>query len=186
VIFYVWGDDHIRSLLRCRHAIIYRVWDDRGGRMFHNNFRPNLQLHLETGAFVEKENPLATTTALYRMSDPDWMAAHPRDDWALQLFACKRGYISELDREPIGKLAARLDFPRDWSRETPPAAQAAELLDRYSLRATRFVLEKAREFARQHAKKLLVVLFRSGGYAMAKTIASGCFPRVGVCVGAPG
>ena len=38
-------------------------------------------------------------------------------------------------------------------------AQAGELLDRYSLRATQFVLEKAREFARQNDKKLLVVLF---------------------------
>src|SRR5262245_41916441 len=28
VIFYVWGDDHIRSLLRCRHAAIYPWWND--------------------------------------------------------------------------------------------------------------------------------------------------------------
>lgn len=27
LIFYIWGDDHIRSLLRCRHAAIYRWWD---------------------------------------------------------------------------------------------------------------------------------------------------------------
>ena len=25
LIFYIWGDDHIRSLLRCRHAITYKV-----------------------------------------------------------------------------------------------------------------------------------------------------------------
>lgn len=35
-----WGDDHVRSLLRCRHAIIFRWWNDQGGRAFHNNFWP--------------------------------------------------------------------------------------------------------------------------------------------------
>jgi len=30
LIFYIWGDDHIRSLLRCRHAIIHRTFDYQG------------------------------------------------------------------------------------------------------------------------------------------------------------
>src|SRR5271166_4289151 len=55
LIFYIWGDDHIRSLLRCRHAIIYPVWDDQGGRMFHNNFWPNVEMDFESGRFVERE-----------------------------------------------------------------------------------------------------------------------------------
>src|SRR4051812_32517294 len=46
LIFYIWGDDHIRSLLRCRHAIIFRRWDHQGGRMFHNNFWPNVEMDL--------------------------------------------------------------------------------------------------------------------------------------------
>ena len=51
-------------------------------------------------------------------------------------------------------------MPVDWSHECGRCrAQAGELLDRYSLRATLFVLDKAREFARQNHKKLLVVLF---------------------------
>ena len=52
LIFYIWGGDHIRSLLRCRHAITYPQWDHQGGRMFHNNFWPNLELDLPTGRFV--------------------------------------------------------------------------------------------------------------------------------------
>jgi hypothetical protein len=35
--------------------MIYRWWDHQGGRMFHNNFWPNLELGLQTGRFVEKE-----------------------------------------------------------------------------------------------------------------------------------
>ena len=75
------------------------------------------------------------------------------------MFAFKLGLIRDPDRQVIGKLAARLESPVDWSREPDLPAQAGELLDRYSLRATLFVLDKAREFARQNNKKLFVVLF---------------------------
>jgi len=43
LIFYIWGDDHVRSLLRCRHAAIYPWWNDDGGRAFHNNFWANIE-----------------------------------------------------------------------------------------------------------------------------------------------
>jgi hypothetical protein len=159
LVFYIWGDDHVRSLLRCRHAAIYRRWNDQGGRMFHNNFWPNLEMDLDTGKFVEKENLLPTRESLYRMTEPQWTLEHLKDDLALELYAFKLGYIEELDREPISRLAARLEFPLDWSRESDLRSQAGGLLDRYSLRATEFVLAKAREFARASDKKLLVVLF---------------------------
>jgi hypothetical protein len=162
VIFYIWGDDHIRSLLRCRHAIIFRWWNDQGGRAFHNNFWPNIEMDLQTGQFVERENLLPTREALYQMTDPQRMVDLLKDDLALQLFAFKLGLIRDVDRKPISELAARLDFSIDWSRESTLPAQAGELLDRYSLRATRFVLEQAREFTQQNGKKLLVVLFDPG------------------------
>ena len=147
LIFYVWGDDHIRSLLRCRHALIYEGWDDRGGRMFHNNFWPNLEIDLNTGRFVERENLLPTPASLYQMTDPQWLVDHLKDDLALQLAAFKMGSIRDLDRPPIDRLAAHLDFPLDWTRESTLRTQAGALLDRYSLRATRVILNKARTFA---------------------------------------
>ncbi len=159
LIFYIWGDDHIRSLLRCRHAIIYPKWDDQGGRMFHNNFWPNVEMDLETGDLVERENLLPTPESLHHMCDPEWMVEHLKDDLALQLYAFKLGYIRDLDRQRIERLAARLDSPMDWDDPATLRAQAGRLLDRYSLRATRCVLEKAREFADEHGKKLMVVLF---------------------------
>ena len=159
VIFYIWGDDHVRSLLRCRHAIIFRWWNHQGGRAFHNNFWPNMELDLPTGRFVEKENLLPTRKALYQMTDPERMVELLRDDLALQLMAFKMGLIRDLDRNSIGQLAARLEYPLDWNRETELREQAGELLDRYSLRATLSVLEKAREFTRQNGKQLLVILF---------------------------
>jgi hypothetical protein len=162
VIFYIWGDDHIRSLLRCRHAMIFRWWDDQGGRMFHNNFWPNIEMDLRSGQFVEREDLLPTREALYQMTDPQRMVDLLQDDLALQLFAFKLGLIRDLDRQPIRKLAACLNFPIDWSQEATLRSQAGQLLDRYSLRATGFVLDKVRAFTRQNGKKLLVVLFDPG------------------------
>lgn len=159
LIFYIWGDDHIRSLLRCRHAITYKVWNHRGGSMFHGNFWPSLEMDLETGRFVEKDNLLATPSALYSMTDAQFMVDHLRDDLALQLYAYKLGYIRNLDQERISKLAARLSYPLGQSQEATPLQQAGELLDKYSLRATQFILEMAREFGNRSRKKLLVVLF---------------------------
>jgi hypothetical protein len=162
LIFYVWGDDHIRSLLRCRHAIIYKTWDHQGGRMFHNNFWSHLEMDLSTGGFVEKDNLLPTRESLYQMTDPLWMVDHLKDDLALQLYAFKRGYIRELDREPVSRLARRLNYALDWSQESTLREQAGELLDKYSLNATQYILGKARDFARQNKKKLLVILFDPG------------------------
>jgi hypothetical protein len=47
----------------------------------------------------------------------------------------------------------------DWNEASELRPQARALLDRYSLEATQFVLGKARDFAAQNHKKLLVVLF---------------------------
>ena len=126
---YLWGDDHIRSLLRCRHAITYKVWNHQGGRMFHGNFWPHVEMDLETGNFVERENLLATPSALYGMTDPQFMVDHLKDDLALQLYAYNLGYISDLDQERTRKLAARLNYPLELSPASGSQKQAGELLD---------------------------------------------------------
>jgi hypothetical protein len=162
VIFYIWGDDHVRSLLRCRHAIIYKFWDDRGGTMFHANFWNHLEMNLETGQFEEKQNPLDTPAKLYRMADARFMVESLKDDIALQLFAVALGHTNELNRPLTDKLAGHLGYRMQWDDASQLRRQARELLDRYSLAATRFTLDKVRAFARQHSKKLFVVLFDPG------------------------
>jgi hypothetical protein len=159
LIFYIWGDDHFRSLLRCRHASFYRQWDDKGGSMFHNNFWPNVEMNLETGAWEEHENRLPTPESLVRMTEPEWLVANLKDDLALQLSAYKSGYIDGLDPERVTRLAVHLNTSVTWDDQAALRAQAGALLDRYSLAATRFILDKARAFAAQNGKKLMVVLF---------------------------
>jgi hypothetical protein len=159
VILYIWGDDHIRSLYRCRHAAIYKGWNPSNGALFHANFWAHLEMDLTTGNFVEKENELPTEESLYKMADPQFMVDHLKDDLALQLIAFSEGNIDKLDRTRVDKLASHLGFTIDWGKESTLRKQAGELLDRYSLSATRWILGKAKDFTREKGKKLLVVLF---------------------------
>jgi lysophospholipase L1-like esterase len=169
-------DDSTRSLFRYRRAAFFEGWSDYGGMTFHGNFWSNLELDLDTGQFVEKAQLLSTRDSLYRMTDPHWMVDHLKDDLALELALYSYGRTRDLNRERISKLSARLDFPFDWSLNsvaatipsryaddgappmTPMQVQVAALLNRYSQRATIFILDKARKFARDNGKQLIIVL----------------------------
>ncbi len=157
VILYIWGGDHIRSLLRCRHAAIFKWWDHAGGVMFHNNFWANLEMDFEGGRIVEQPNRLPTRESLYQMTDPDWMYANLKDDLALQMRLFTRGLISDMDWPRVQRLAALLH--RQAVDRSNPRPGISELLDSYSFAGTKYILMKAREFTKQAGKKLLVVLF---------------------------
>jgi hypothetical protein len=160
VVFYIWGDDHTRSLLRCRHAAIYPWWNDDGGRAFHNNFWANLEMNLQTGQFEEHENLLPTPESVYKMTDPDWTVQALKDDLALNLMMYARGNVSDLDMEGARKLATHLGFDTAALKDAQPSRPIVQqLLDRYSLAATKVILAKATDFTERHGKKLLVVLF---------------------------
>jgi len=161
IIFSIWGDAHVRSLFRARHAAIYSGYPSTldGGHMFHGNFWPHVELEPKSRRFVEKENQLFSEESLYHMSEPQWMVDHLKGDLALQLSVYSSGLIRSVNRKAVDSLAARLDFPMDWSLdELSLRAQASALLDRYSLGATLFILEKVKKFAREKGKKVLVVL----------------------------
>lgn len=167
VIFYVWGDDPVRSMMRCRWAQFYTSVDQFSleHRLFNGNPWAHVEIDLETGALVELENPLSTPESLYAMCDPGWMLEHLRDDLALQLAVYagdpdyeQPGMIDGLDRPKIERLAEVLDFPLDWGAATDQRRQAAMLLNRYGQRATIFTLDKARAFTQATGKTLLAVL----------------------------
>ena len=160
VILYIWGNDHIRSLLRCRHAEIFKWWNHAGGIMFHNNFWANLEMDFESGRIVEKPNRLPSRESLYRMTDPEWMHDNLKDDLALQMRLFGRGVISDMDWPRVERLAALLGLPA--VDRGNPRKSINHVLDSYSFAATKYILAKAREFTEQAGKKLLVVLFDPG------------------------
>ncbi len=164
VVLYVWGDDHIRNLLRCRHASFYRHWNNFGGKMFHNNFWAHVEMELDTGQWQEKENRLPTRESLYKMTDAEWMVENLKDDLALHMMVFAAGHVRDIDMEMVGTLAKRLDISAvdAPARAANPRGYVRGVLDKYGLAATRHILTQAAEFARRQEKKLLVVLFDPG------------------------
>lgn len=167
VILYIWGDDHIRSLLRCRYAYT-KSWNETTnqkegiGRMFHGNFWSHVEMDMESGKLVEKENILSTPQSLYKMTDPDWMYETLKDDWALQMFLYRQKQIDEVNIEILKRLSKYLECPIDVSTGEKVHDSVYRLLDEYSFEATKYILNKAQEFTSNHGKKLLIVLLDPG------------------------
>jgi hypothetical protein len=163
LILYIWGDDHIRTLLRCRYALIqnWRHEQDNKegvGIMFHGNFWCNIEMNIKTGLLEEHESRIRKREELYHMTDPDWMYENLRDDLALQMYLYEIGLISDIDTKQIQKLAAYLntDFIPD---AVDMRQEIRQLLFKYAYAATKYILKKSREFARNNDKKLMIILF---------------------------
>ena len=164
VMLYIWGDDHIRSLLRCRYMLI-KEWnkeqeDIEGvGRMFHGNFWANLEMNLETGQFVENNSRITEAKDLYKMTDPDWMLENLKTDIALQMYLFRQGKINEIDTRKLEKLSMILKFPLDLRNPETLRENVSKLLDEYGFAATKYILGKTNQFVYKKGKKLMVVLF---------------------------
>ena len=162
VILYIWGDDHLRSLLRCRHVLSmgwHRAHRRQGGRMFHGNFWPNLEINLENGQFVERDSLLPTPESLYKMTDGDFMVEALRDDLMLQMGLFCREATEDIDKQKVNQLAAHLgcrpvEGPTDQLKN-----QVDEIRHAYAFAATRYIVEHAEAFAAENGKKLLILLF---------------------------
>jgi len=163
IILYIWGDDHIRSLLRCRYMLI-KGWNQKTnrtegtGRMFHGNFWSNVEMDLETGKLQEKESLLTTPESLYKMTDPDWMYEALRDDLALQMYLYKNNQISDIPIQQLKTLSKHLKCPVDFDGENLRPSVAG-LLEKYSFEATKYILIKAKKFVRTNDRKLMVIIF---------------------------
>jgi len=163
IILYIWGDDHIRSLLRCRYMLI-KGWNQQTnrsegvGRMFHGNFWSNVEIDLETGELEEKENLLPAPKSLYKMTDPDWMYEALRDDLALQMYLYKNNQISDITVQRLKTLSKHLKCPVDLDGDSLRPS-VARLLEKYSFEATKYILTKAKEFVRTNDRKLMVIVF---------------------------
>ena len=160
VLLYLWGDDHLRSILRCRHAVIYTWWENSGD-MFHNPFWSNVEMNLETGALEEHDNRLRTPESLYRMTDPDFMYASLRDDLMAQLYLYVHADIDGIDRQAAVRLAEVLGVPApDLGRSRDQNLAAVDrLMWEYGFAATRHLVRKSAEWAARSGKRIMYVVF---------------------------
>jgi len=163
IMLYIWGDDHIRTLLRCRYALTkqWRITQDEKegvGTMFHGNFWPNIEMNMKTGMLEEHESRIRTPEKLYQMTDPDWMWENLKDDMALQMYLYKQEKITDIDLRKMKKLAVYLDTEFNPDAENPHT-EIGNLLNSYAYAVTRYILQRTREFSDENNKKLMVVLF---------------------------
>ena len=160
VLLYIWGDDHHRSLLRCRHALTCRSWNHADGRMFHGNFWANLEMDLQSGEFVERDSMLPSPEALYRMTDPDFMVEALRDDWMLHMSAFCAGHIDAISEAPLTQLGEALGHPLVVDEDPDRMrTNVSRLRDAYAFAATRYIIDRAVDFAACNGKKLMFVIF---------------------------
>ena len=163
LMLYIWGDDHMRTLLRCRYALT-RSWNIKQdkkegvGTMFHGNFWCNIEMNMKTGMLEEHESRIRTPERLHNMCDPDWMHDNLIDDLALQMYLYEKGHIIDIDQKEMQRLAGYLNTgfnpnAKDMRQEI------RQLLHKYAYTATKYILKKSQEFARDNNKKLMIILF---------------------------
>ncbi|MBW7991538.1 MAG: hypothetical protein FVQ84_16215 [Planctomycetes bacterium] len=163
IILYIWGDDHVRSLLRCRYMLT-KGWNQRTnrtegiGRMFHGNFWSNVEMDFATGKLVEKDNLLQSRQSLYKMTDPDWMYETLKSDLALQMYLYKNNQINDIPVRTLKRLSKHLECQLNFDGKNLRSSVAA-LLDEYAFEATKYILDKADEFVSANNKELMVVIF---------------------------
>ena len=161
VILYMWGDDYVRSVFRCRYATYYNRWDDYGGYMFHGNFWSNIEMDLNTGRLVEKENRISKKEDLYNMCDPDFMYENLKDDLMVQLHLLSNNIVdSDVDEEGLNKLAEIFKKPKlDFANKEKLIETSRGLKNKYAFEATKNILQKTKEFCEENQKQLLLIHF---------------------------
>ncbi len=161
IILYMWGDDYVRSVFRCRYATYYKTWDNYGGYMFHGNFWSNIEMDQDAGKLFEKENRICRQEDLYKMSDPEFMYENLKDDLMVQLHLLSRDMVNaDVDRRGLKRLAEILELPEvDFSDTERMKSTAEALKNSYSFEATKYILEKSAKFCENRGKKLLLVHF---------------------------
>jgi len=161
VILYMWGDDYVRSVFRCRYVTYYTTWNDYGGYMFHGNFWSNIEMDLDTGKLVEKDNRISNKEDVYKMTDPEFMYENLKNDLMIQLHLLSYNMVNaDVDTKGLNRLAEILGLPEiDFSDIEKMQRSAIALKNEYSFEATKYILSKAKEFCTRNDKNLLIIHF---------------------------
>ena len=165
LVLNIYSDDHFRSIYRWQ--ALRRV--DAGRRLRDDNPNPAnpwrfmhmpapyLHLDPQTGTFEERDNPYPTAESLYRLCDPDYVYETFIDDLGVHLILA-RELSPDTDLTLLEAAAEALTINADFDTPESIAAAAAAILHTTALRSSMHIVDKAREYARDHDKKLMVLL----------------------------
>lgn len=161
VMLYIFGDDHMRSIMRSRQAVTYAFSPQTTG-VFHGNFWSNIEMDLQSKQLVEKKSLLPIRESLYRMSDPDFMYQSLKDDLMVQLNCLAEDRVdpASIDFAPLNALASVLGVAGIDKGNI--RSSAARIIQAYGFAATKYIIQKAADFCRSHGKQLMILLLCPG------------------------
>ena len=165
LVLNIWGlDDHLRSIDSWRWLRFGESWRTRPEHrhMFHGNPWAHVRLDPRSGRLVELQNPYPTPGSLYKLCDNDYVYETFRDDLIVKLLLAQRKGAG-VNLKELEALAAWLNVRADLSSPDAVAETARAVHVEYALRAGMHVVEKARAFALEKKKKLLVLLSYDSG-----------------------
>jgi len=178
------SDDHYRNIYPWRWLHIpgwVRQLREKGfapdeSYMFHANPWVHMKLDLATGAMVECPNPYPTRRSLYRLCDPAHVYEAFRPNVAVQAFLATQR-AEDVDTGMLERAAEVLDIPPDLSDPDAAARTGQAVLWACALRSTFAVLDKARAFARDLGRELMILLSYGSGHLEAACEGKGRFDQ---------
>lgn len=168
------SDDHYRNVYAWRWLHMpgwVRNFREKGftpdeSYMFHANPWAHMKLDLTTGAMVECPNPYPTRESLYQLCDPMHVYEAFRPNVAVQAFLATQR-AEDVDTGLLERAAEVLNVPCDLSDPDAAARTGQALLWACALKSTFAVLDKARAFAREHGRELMILLSYGSGHTEA-------------------
>ncbi len=162
IILNIYDDDHLRSIdawrwIRLPYSRKQNAID--GKTHFHPVPWVHPRIHLETGKFVELDNPFPTPESLYNLCDADYIYETFKDDIVVKLHIAK--VFGKADNDNIKafkKLADILNIPTDFTSTAAIRETANKLHWAYGFRASEYIIEQATAFAKSHNKKVMILL----------------------------
>ena len=158
VIFYLWGDDHHRSLMPWR-GFFWRSWllDPANAGLF--GLTPWRHLAFDTGAgeFRERPNPCPSPFSLYRLSDEDFVHGQLCGNLMMQLSALAEG-IGGVPLAGVRAVAERFAVALDSRDATGMADAARRLIDTLAFASSRWVVDRLLGFCTERRKRLFLLL----------------------------
>lgn len=160
IILNVYDDDNYRNLDAWRTI--------RFGRKTPCGYPlPHVRVDLGNDTVEERENACPTAADLYKLCDIDWVMERFADDAVLQVALAAQ---TERGGTPGQSMNVPVTFGVPFTGEETRAREAKRIHTRAALRATRFVLGKARAFCERTDRELFVVLsYNSGNVKAALT-----------------
>ena len=142
LILNIWDDDHYRNL---------DAWRSIRARRQGRFTLPHLRVNVEEGTCKEEDNPCLTGDEVYRLCDPDWVWQTFEEDPILH------GIIAKETGEGDSELAKK----KGSSAQRANAGTDAKVYQLYTeaaLFATKHVVSLTERFAKEHQKKLMLIL----------------------------